>query len=384
MQGRFANVAGLRRHRPADLEGLLAARVGGLQPVGQRQDGDSRRLQQVRDRADDRLRAALQPDGADHAAAAVDRRQRRRHRPGRARLRRLSVGRLRDQLRRPAVELRRALAGAVRSGPEAALPAGVQRRHHARSADGRDAVVRVLSAATSSNITVRQNTLRTAASYDQFSIASPLDGSAIPVWLPKPGVASQVANVDSTSDDMKRAYNGFDIDVQRPHAAAASAPSAASASSARSTTCACRRRAIRTAALYCDQSESGIPWQKQFKATVVYPLPWYGHLGQRGAAEPERLPVGHGGAGLRRLHGRHRLRQSERPRHVLPGDADDPLRGRTARARARRARWCCRRWRPAAWQRSACRSWLRKRSSRRASTSSTSRSASRSSSARSA
>ena len=28
--------------------------------------------------------------------------------------------------------------------------------------------------------------------------------------------------------------------------------------------------------LYCDQSESGIPWQKQFKATLVYPLPWYG------------------------------------------------------------------------------------------------------------
>jgi hypothetical protein len=28
--------------------------------------------------------------------------------------------------------------------------------------------------------------------------------------------------------------------------------------------------------LYCDQSKSGIPWQKQVKATVVYPLPWYG------------------------------------------------------------------------------------------------------------
>ncbi|HEX8028682.1 MAG TPA: TonB-dependent receptor, partial [Vicinamibacterales bacterium] len=35
------------------------------------------------------------------------------------------------------------------------------------------------------NITVRQNTLRTAASYDEFSVVSPLDGSVIPVWLPK-------------------------------------------------------------------------------------------------------------------------------------------------------------------------------------------------------
>ena len=31
------------------------------------------------------------------------------------------------------------------------------------------------------------------------------------MWLPKPGVASQVANIDSTSDDMKRNYNGFDM-----------------------------------------------------------------------------------------------------------------------------------------------------------------------------
>jgi hypothetical protein len=28
--------------------------------------------------------------------------------------------------------------------------------------------------------------------------------------------------------------------------------------------------------LYCDQSQSGIPWQKQVKGTVVYPLPWQG------------------------------------------------------------------------------------------------------------
>jgi hypothetical protein len=28
--------------------------------------------------------------------------------------------------------------------------------------------------------------------------------------------------------------------------------------------------------LYCNQADSGIPWQKQFKATVMYPLPWQG------------------------------------------------------------------------------------------------------------
>ena len=96
------------------------------------------------------------------------------------------------------------------------------------------------------NITVRQNTLRTAASYDQFSIASPLDGSSVNVWLPKPGVASQVANVDSTSEDMKRAYNGFDMSFNA-RIRGGVRPSAASAWSRRSTTCASRRPAIRTA-----------------------------------------------------------------------------------------------------------------------------------------
>ena len=54
-------------------------------------------------------------------------------------------------------------------------------------------------------------------------------------------------------------------------------PSAASTSSARiNDTCAVRRLATRTCSLYCDQGDSGIPWQKQFKATVVYPLPFWG------------------------------------------------------------------------------------------------------------
>ena len=165
--------------------------------------------------------------------------------------------------------------------------------------------------------------------------------------------------------------------LQRAHAAAASAPSAASTSSARSTTCACRRPSDPNRSLYCNQADSGIPWQKQFKATVVYPLPWYGHLGQRGVSEPERLPVGHRGAGLRRLHRRHRLRPSERPRHVLAGDADDALCGQLhGRVHAGRAGAAgAGRQRPG--DRSACRWSRRRRSSRRASTSSTSRSSKR-------
>ena len=58
--------AGLRRLRGADVERLLAAHLGRLGHLRQRQDRHPRRLQQVHDGADHRLRAALQPDRADH------------------------------------------------------------------------------------------------------------------------------------------------------------------------------------------------------------------------------------------------------------------------------------------------------------------------------
>lgn len=125
------------------------------------------------------------------------------------------------------------------------------------------------------NITVRQNSLRTAASYDQISVVSPLDGKEIPVWLPKPGVASQVANVDSTSDDMKRKYNGIDLsfNARMPHGVRAFG----GFSTEQTLNDVCVSAASDpNRSLYCDQSKSGIPWQKQIKATVVYPLPWYG------------------------------------------------------------------------------------------------------------
>jgi hypothetical protein len=125
------------------------------------------------------------------------------------------------------------------------------------------------------NITVRQNTLRTAASYDQFTIASPLDGSAIPVWLPKPGVASQVANVDSTSPDMERKYNGFDLSFNARARGGIRAFGGFNLERTINDVCV-SAASDPNRSLYCNQADSGIPWQKQFKATVVYPLPWQG------------------------------------------------------------------------------------------------------------
>ena len=125
------------------------------------------------------------------------------------------------------------------------------------------------------NITVRQNSLRTAASYDQFTIASPLDGSNVSVWLPKPGVASQVANIDSTSDDMKRAYNGFDMSFNARMRGGVRAFGGFNLERTINDVCV-SAASDPNRSLYCNQADSGIPWQKQFKATVVYPLPWQG------------------------------------------------------------------------------------------------------------
>jgi len=125
------------------------------------------------------------------------------------------------------------------------------------------------------NITVRQNSLRTAANYDQVSIASPLDGSSIPVWLPKPGVATQVANIDSTSDDMKRAYNGFDLSFNARMRGGIRAFGGFNIERTLNDVCV-SAQSDPNRSLHCNQADSGIPWQKQLKGTVVYPLPWQG------------------------------------------------------------------------------------------------------------
>ena len=125
------------------------------------------------------------------------------------------------------------------------------------------------------NITVRQNTLRTAASYDRVDVVSPLDGSLIPAYIPKPGVASLVANVDSTSDDMKRWYNGLDLSFNARMRGGVRAFGGMNIERSLNDVCV-SAASDPNRSLYCNQAESGIPWQKQFKATIVYPLPWYG------------------------------------------------------------------------------------------------------------
>ncbi|HET9702392.1 MAG TPA: TonB-dependent receptor [Vicinamibacterales bacterium] len=125
------------------------------------------------------------------------------------------------------------------------------------------------------NLTVRQNSLLNADSYNQFQVVSPLDGSVIPVWVIKPEFRGRVANVDSTSDDMKRTYNGVDINFNARMPQGIRAFGGFNLERTINDTCVAAL-SDPNKSLYCNQADSGIPWQKQFKATLVYPTPWYG------------------------------------------------------------------------------------------------------------
>jgi hypothetical protein len=125
------------------------------------------------------------------------------------------------------------------------------------------------------NLTVRQNSLLDANSYNRFNVVSPLDGSVIPAYVIKPEFRGRVANVDSTSDDMKRNYNGLDINFNARLPRGARAFGGFNLERTLNDVCV-SALSDPNRSLYCNQADSGIPWQKQFKGTVVYPLPWYG------------------------------------------------------------------------------------------------------------
>ena len=123
------------------------------------------------------------------------------------------------------------------------------------------------------DITLRVNTLLDQNSYNRFEITNPLDGSQVPVWVIRPEFRGQVANVDSTSKDMKRNYSGVDINFNARLPRGVRAFGGFNVERSINNTCAAAVYNPNLS-LYCDQSESGLPWLKQFKATVVYPLGW--------------------------------------------------------------------------------------------------------------
>jgi hypothetical protein len=125
------------------------------------------------------------------------------------------------------------------------------------------------------DITMRVNTLLDENSYNRFETANPLAGGTVPVWVLKPEFRGRVDNLDSTSKDMERTYNGVDINFNARMAGGVRAFGGFNIERSLNNTCAAAVYNPNLS-LYCDQSDSGLPWLKQFKATVVYPLPFWG------------------------------------------------------------------------------------------------------------
>jgi hypothetical protein len=119
----------------------------------------------------------------------------------------------------------------------------------------------------------RNNTLRDASSYVPVDVVTP-DGQVVRVFDVKPEFSSRVANVDRNESDLKRVYTGFDLGFNARVRGGLRVFGGFNLERTLADTCAAGTDP--NYQLYCDQWESGIPWQKQFKVTAVYPLPWYG------------------------------------------------------------------------------------------------------------
>jgi hypothetical protein len=119
----------------------------------------------------------------------------------------------------------------------------------------------------------RNNILRDFNSYNPVDVVTP-DGQVVRAYDVKREFRSALANIDRTEPDLKRAYSGFDLGFNARVRGGMRIFGGFNLERTLSDTCAAGTDP--NFQLYCDQWETGIPWQKQFKATAVYPLPWWG------------------------------------------------------------------------------------------------------------
>lgn len=123
------------------------------------------------------------------------------------------------------------------------------------------------------NLIERNNVARTFDSYNPVDVVAP-DGQVVRVYDVKPEFASAVENVDRTEPDLRRTYNGVDLSFNARLGGGLRLFGGFNIE--RTLADSCANGTDPNFQRYCNQWDSGIPWQKQFKATMVYPLPWYG------------------------------------------------------------------------------------------------------------
>jgi Carboxypeptidase regulatory-like domain/TonB-dependent Receptor Plug Domain len=124
------------------------------------------------------------------------------------------------------------------------------------------------------DITERNNVARNFDSYTRVDVVSPIDGAIIPAYNVKPEFLSAVQNVDVHDSDITRVYNGFELGFNARLPRGARIFGGFNLERTLSNTCSAGTDPNFT--VFCDQSENGLPWLRQFKLAGVYPLPWGG------------------------------------------------------------------------------------------------------------
>jgi hypothetical protein len=124
------------------------------------------------------------------------------------------------------------------------------------------------------DITERNNVARNFDSYTRVDVVSPIDGAIIPAYNVKPEFLAAVQNVDNSDSDITRVYNGFELGFNARLPRGARIFGGFNLERTLSNTCSAGTDPNFT--VFCDWSQNGLPWLRQFKLAGVYPLPWGG------------------------------------------------------------------------------------------------------------
>jgi hypothetical protein len=121
------------------------------------------------------------------------------------------------------------------------------------------------------NLRRRTNVLRTFADYDPFTVYNPIDGTPITYYTVHASKLSSVSNVDEDAPDRTMTYNGFEynFNARLSHGLTLFG----GGMTERILANVCDEASDPNRLLYCDQSQSGIPFRTQFKIAGSVPLP---------------------------------------------------------------------------------------------------------------
>ena len=119
------------------------------------------------------------------------------------------------------------------------------------------------------NLIARNNVARTAADYTLVNVASPIDGSVIPYYNVSAAKANAVNNVDSTDPNLKRWYNGVEINfnARLPHGVRMFGGTSTEKTISNSCSAATNDPNL---LLFCDGPKNDIPWITPVKLAGTY------------------------------------------------------------------------------------------------------------------